>query len=110
MVEILIPLAFFASVVLIVYFLSKYKFQTRMAIIEKGGNIEFPKKKIRFLEIGFALIGLGIGLGIAATLGNANLPNDSIEMLNFAFPLLFGGLGLVIAFFTRRRLEQKDNK
>jgi len=110
MEDILIPLAFFTSVVLIVYFLSKYKYLIKMAIIEKGGLVEFPKKRMPFLEIGYAFIGFGIGLAIYGSIINLKGYDPSMVFLGFGLPLVFGGLGLVIAFFTRRRLERKDNK
>lgn len=109
LVGMLVPISGFSMIVLIVYFVSKYKSQTRLAIIEKGGNIEFPKKKMRYLEIGFAIIGFGIGLAIAAFTSTIPMPEESMILSNFAFPLIFGGLGLVSAYFIRRKLE-KDNK
>ena len=104
-----VPIAFIAMVVLVVYFSAKFQYQTKKAIIEKGGNIEFPKKKFPILEIGCTILGVGLGLGVAALFQLTNFPGDSKDLLTGSFILLFGGAGLVSGYFIRRKLE-KENK
>jgi Ca2+/Na+ antiporter len=106
-VEMFIPVAFCAMIVLVVYFTTKYNYQTKKAIIDKGVNIELKKKKFPFLEIGLTAIGIGLGLAIAAFPLSSNLSKEIKELLIGAFTLLFGGVGLVSAFFIRIRLEEK---
>ena len=107
LVEIFIPIAFFAAIVLIVYFTSKYNYQIKKAILDKGGNIELAKKRFPFLEIGLTILGIGLGLAISVIPQSSNLSEDSKDLLIGACILLFGGAGLVSAFFIRKRLDEK---
>jgi hypothetical protein len=104
----LVPFAFFATVILIVFFSVKYRYQIRKAIIEKGGNIEFPKRKFYFLEFGSALLGVGLGLVIAAFIQSSGLNSDSKLMMSLALPTFFGGLGLVVAYSVRRKIDKEN--
>lgn len=106
-VEIFVPIAFFALVVLVVYFVSKFNYQTKKAILDKGGNIELTRKRFPFLEIGLTILGVGLGLGMSVIPQSSNLPEDSKDLLIGACILLFGGGGLVSAFFIRKRLDEK---
>ena len=110
MVVILVPLGFFALIFLTVYFTSKFKHQTQKAIIEKGGNIEFPQKKMRYLEIALMLIGFGLGLAISSLFQGSNLLEDAKGMLVGASVFIFSGAGLVTAILIRRKIEQDENK
>ena len=105
--EILIPIAFFAFIVLVVYFTAKFNYQTKKAIIDKGGNIELSKNKFPSLEIGLTILGIGLGLGLSVIPQSSSLPENSKELLVGACILLFGGLGLIVAFFTRKRLDER---
>lgn len=102
----LVPITFFVLIVLVVFFTSKYSYQTKKAIIEKGGNIEFPKKKFPFLEIGLTALGIGLGLAFSVIPASVNISEDAKGLLTGAFILIFGGLGLVSAFYIRRKLEK----
>jgi hypothetical protein len=102
----LIPFAFFALIGLVVYFTSKFNYQIKKAILDKGGNIELRKKKFPFLEIGLTFFGVGLGLAFSVIPQTSFLPEDSKELLIGACILLFGGSGLISAFFIRRRLDE----
>lgn len=104
---ILVPIAFFALIVLVVYFTSKYNYQIKKAILDKGGNIEVTKKKFPFLEIGLTILGIGLGLAVSVIPQSSNLPEDSKGLLIGACILIFGGLGLVSAFYIRKRIEKQ---
>lgn len=106
--EILVPVSFFAMVVLIVFFTSKYKHQTKKAIIESGGNIEFPKRKFPLLEVGLTVLGIAIGLAVAVIPQSANLPDSSTGFLTGASILLFGSVGMLLSFFIRKKLEKRE--
>lgn len=107
LVEILVPLAFFALIVLVVFFTTKYNYKIKKAILEKGGNIELVKRKFPFLEIGLTILGIGLGLAVAVIPQSLNLPEDSKGLLIGACVLLFGGGGLVSAFFLRKKVDEK---
>lgn len=110
MEDILVPLGFFTLIGLSVYFINKFKYQTRKAIIEKGGNITFPERKKPILEIAFTLVGLGIGLALSSLLEATSLVEDAQDKLTGAFIFIFSGLGLVTAIFIRRKLEKNEKK
>ncbi len=110
MVEILVPVSFFAMIVLIVYFTSRYKHQTKKAIIESGGNIELPKRKFPLLEIGLTVLGIAVGLAAAVIPQLSNLPDAATGLLTGASILLFGSLGLLLSFFIRKKLERKEQQ
>jgi len=103
---IFVPIAFFALIVLVVFFIAKYNYQIKKAILDKGGSIELTKKRFPFLEIGVTILGIGLGLGFSVIPQSSNLPEGSKGLLIGACILLFGGLGLVSAFFIRRRLDE----
>jgi hypothetical protein len=105
--EIFVPITFFALVFLIVYFTSKFNYEIKKTILEKGGNIEITKKKFPFLEIGLTVLGVGIGLAVSVIPQSSNLPEDSKNLLVGASILIFGGLGLVSAFYIRKRIEKQ---
>ena len=106
-VEILVPIAFFALTAFVVYFSVKYNYRIKKAILDKGGNLERTKKKFPFLEIGLTALGIGLGLAVSVFPQSSNLPEDSKDLLIGACILLFGGGGLVSAFFIRKKLDEK---
>lgn len=107
LVPMLVPIAFFALIVLVVYFIAKYNYQIKKAIIDKGGNIEYKKRKFPFLEIGLTILGIGLGLAFAVIPQSSNLPEESKDLLVGACVLLFGGGGLISAFFIRKKIDEK---
>jgi hypothetical protein len=104
--SILIPIAFFALIVLVVYFTSRFNYLTKKMIIEKGGNIELAKRKFPFMEIGLTIIGFGLGMAASVFPQSSNLSEDSKGLLVGACICVFGGLGFVSAFLIRRRLNE----
>jgi len=106
--ETLVPIAVFAMIVLIVYFIGKFRYQTNKAILEKGGNIELSKKKFPLIEIGLTVIGIGVGLGLSVFAQASNLTEDTKGLLIGACITFFGGLGLVSAYLIRKKIEKEQ--
>jgi hypothetical protein len=106
-INVLVPISFFLLIGLVIYFTSKFNYQIKKAIIDKGGDIELAKRKFPFLEIGLTILGIGVGLAVAVIPQSSSLAEESKGLLIGASILLFGGLGLVSAFFLRRRLNEK---
>jgi len=103
--EMLVPISFFAAMVLVVYLFLKYNYQLKKALIDQGGNIEFPKRKSLFLEIGFTVLGFGLGLVIGALLQSTSLNPESKIILIGACSLFFSGCGAVLGFFIRQKID-----
>ena len=106
-VGILVPISLFAMIGLIVYFVSKFSYQTKKAILDKGGNAEDFKKKYRLLDFGLLIVGFGIGLSLAVIPQTSNLAEEAKDLLVGACIFIFGGLGLLTAFFIRRKIDKK---
>lgn len=107
--EMMIPISFFVSMVLIIYFVAKFNNKTKLAYIEKGGDIEFPKRKSLFLEFGATAVGLGLGLAMGGLFQSTHLPPESKGMLTAASALVFAGAGALVGFFIRRKIDAANN-
>jgi hypothetical protein len=106
-VEIFVPITFFALIGFVVYFTTKFSYQTKKAILDKGGKIEVVKRKFPLIEIGLTVLGVSLGLALSVIPQTSSLPEESKGLLIGACILLFGGLGLVAAFFVRKRFDEK---
>lgn len=103
MVEILIPLAFFASMFGIVYVIIAARNKERLALIEKGMDATIfrsAKKPINgkyvALMFGILFIGLSMGLVAGAIMYRMNLLPGPVPY--FAMILLFGGISLLVYY------------
>lgn len=106
LIEAMIPMAFFAMIVLVIYFTSKYNYELKKQVIESGKEIDFPKRKWPILEFAFTLIGIGIGLLVSLIPHTMELKEQLIVLLTFSSVLVFGGAGLTTAYFVRRKLDK----
>ena len=113
LVGILVPIAFFASLVGIFYLLFTTRHKERLSLIEndKDASIFFSDKKrtnINYtLKYGLFFIGVGIGtiLGnIVAQYTQLEEPTSYISMI-----FIFGGLGL-ISYYLIDKKKKNGNK
>ncbi len=111
MVEILVPIAFFAMVFGIVYVVYTARHRQIMSMIDKGADPETfrpdPKYKM-FNTLRNALFLVGIGLGIF--LANILITITALEEepVYFGMILLFGGAGLLISFLLRKKVLKEE--
>jgi len=111
LVEILVPIAIFAAIFGIVFVIVTAKNRERMAMIEKGVDPkEFMTKSkpsvYGIIKWALLLVGVGLGLFLGSVLETyTDIPE---EPAYFACALLFGGLGLVLAFFITKKGEEKN--
>ncbi len=108
--EALIPISFFALVLLIVYFTARFRYKLKKSIIEKGDTVEFPKSRFPLLEVGITILGFGVGM-LAGSF--VMMLQDSFEMAPMtaaALIFLFSAAGMIVAFFVRRRLDDRTER
>jgi hypothetical protein len=109
MEEILIPLGFFASIVLVVYIYYSGRSKERLALIEKGENagmFNIKHKPFPTLKLGMFLVGIGVGVLV----GNLLAYSSSLEepVAYFSMILLFGGASLITFFLIEKKKIDAD--
>jgi len=113
--EVLVPIAMFATIFGCVYISVMSKHRQRMAMIEKGVDLDTGKEKevpFRTLRNGLVMVGVGVGLflgylldmrmpgyGLDGDMGDSPLPY-------FMMVLLCGGLALITHHLIVRRKQQ----
>ncbi|MFZ1687463.1 MAG: DUF6249 domain-containing protein [Flavobacteriales bacterium] len=113
--ETLVPIAMFAMVFGIVYVTATSRHRQRMAMIEKGLDLDSLKEKevpFRTLRNGLVLVGVGLGLffgylldsrmpgyGVNGDMGDTPLPY-------FMMVILCAGLALIAHHLIVRRKQQ----
>jgi DMSO reductase anchor subunit len=106
--EALIPIAFFAMILGIVYM--SYRKKERMALIQSGRDASILKNDGRCyssLKWGLLLLGVGLGLLIAEFLAKYEVMSQ--EAAYFSMASIFGGMALIIDFFIEKvRKEEKQ--
>lgn len=111
MVEILIPLGFFGSVVFSLFWYLKLRNAERMAMIEKCESIsEIYNKKSQktfpWIRIAMLMIGVGIGVLVSVIIiATVDLSVAGIgdETVTFPCILIFGGLGMFLGNHITKR-------
>lgn len=109
---IIIPVSFFALVFALMYVYWATRNKERMAMIEKGVDIQQFKTKVNVPKTSYLTLKLGlffIGIALGILLGNmldmwTTLTDVSAYM---SMIILFGGLGLVAGHFVQSRKENK---
>lgn len=108
--DLLIPISFFAAVVLSLYFYFRARNKERLAMIEKGKDLDVSKMKWGAnnkhwpLKTGLFFIGIAIGLLVGYVL-ETNL--DIVEPVAYlSMIFLFGGIALVIGNLIKMKEDQ----
>ncbi len=111
-VEIIVPLALFASIFGIIYVFLSTRNKERLALIEKGADASlfktgFDKRMYGFVSLHIALLAIGIGIGVL--LGNVlDVSGMDEEIAYPAMVFICGGFGLLAGFFISRKLQSKE--
>ncbi len=129
---VLVPITLFLGAFTTIVFLRKYENDERMSMIEKGMEPATRKKGDRFGTLRFALLAIGVGLGIMiAFLIVQAIPVDpesltrTLEVIDeehieyhggsgiegaiySANILIFGGLGLLSAYLIHRKQKKLE--
>ncbi|NJO92604.1 MAG: hypothetical protein HC831_29305 [Chloroflexia bacterium] len=89
MEEILVPIGFFASIVIMVYVYYSGRNKERLALIEKGEKaslLEIKHKPFPTLKLGMFLVGLGVGILAGNLLANLTSLEEPVSLsLNDSF-------------------------
>lgn len=103
--EFLVPLGFFAAIVLSLYYYYKSRNAERMALIEKGQFFERPKSERKNLgyKVGTFLIGISLGIFLGYLLAQYSSIHNVIAF--FTMILLFGGLSLMLNNYMSNKYE-----
>lgn len=108
-VELLVPIAFFASVLLGLYFFLRYRNTERLALIEKAADPKMFKSsipKFPWQKVGLLLTGLGIGVLVGSFLqGSVGMLEDTGIVFSM---LIFGGLAMILAAKLDDKKEETD--
>lgn len=109
---IFVPLAFFASIVLIVYIYYSNRNKERMALIDKGVDAGIFKSSrpasLLTFKIGFFFIGIGVGILIGNIIAATTRLEEEVAYFSMLF--LFGGASLIIYHLLEKKLIQKYQK
>jgi len=101
----LLASVFTVGFIFYMYFSTRHK--ERISIIDKGGDIRYPRQtsnRNSALKWGIVLLSLGVALGIGIAL---DINNDSDGPI-FTFPLLLVGAGLGQLIYYRMRSDEDD--
>ncbi len=106
--EVLVPIAFFAAIVLSLYFYFKTRHQQRMAMIEKGFELKNKKySPFQSLRTGIFFIGIGLGIFFGYLLQQYSIVDEEVSY--FTMILLFGGISLAANHYITGKLTKQDN-
>ncbi len=102
--DLLMGLAMLTGIVTIVFIIARYTYMIKKAMIDKGLPLKPSNAKLKYLDIGSIVIGLGIGLMVSSIFTTMELSEDTMDLLVWGTILIFGSIGLIAAHFIRRKL------
>lgn len=108
--DLLMGLGLLTGVVSIVFIIARYTYLIKKAMIERGLTTEPSNGKLRYIDIGSIVLGLGVGLIVSSIFTTMDLYEDTMDLLVWGTILIFGSLGLVGAHFIRRKFGSKNFK
>jgi hypothetical protein len=97
-------LGMLTGIVSIVFIIARYTYLIKKAMIDRGLTSGRSNGKVRYLDIGSIVIGLGIGLMVSSIFTTMELSEDTTDLLVWGTILIFGSIGLIVAHFIRRKL------
>ncbi len=111
MEDFFIVLVIFAAVFGIVFVIVTSRNRERMLMIEKGVNpkdlmVDKKPNSYGILKWALLLVGLGLGLFVGSLLEAYTAIDE--EPAYFASALFFGGLGLFLSFMIAKKAEEKE--
>lgn len=114
MVEILVPIALFATIFGIIFVAVSARNKERMALIEKGMDSSIFKQandthgRYNALKWGLVIVGVGIGLILGNIFDIHGIMDDDVAY--FAMVFVFGGLGLLTYYLLIRKIKPEKEE
>ncbi len=114
MVEILVPIALFATIFGIIFVAVSARNKERMALIEKGMDASIFKEardthgRYNALKWGLVIVGVGIGLILGNIFDIHGVMDDDVAY--FAMVFVFGGLGLLTYYLLIRKIKPEKEE
>lgn len=108
--DLIMGLGMITGIITITFIIAKYTYLIKKAMIERGLSSEPSKGKLRYLDIGSIVLGLGVGLMVSSIFTTMDLHEDTMDLLVWGTILIFGSIGLVTAHFIRRKLGSRNIK
>lgn len=114
MEDVLVPFFFFACTFGIIYIVITARNRERMALIERGADInQFyskPNNSNLFLKFGFLFVGSGLGLMIGMFLFPFAYSPFAQTVVMISSTILFGGIFMILGYFVELKIEKSKNK
>ena len=113
-VEIIVPVALFATVFGIVYIAVSARNKERLALIDKGLDANMLHVKTNThgrydaLKIGLLLIGFAVGLLLGNVLESYSQIQE--EVAYFSMIMLFGGLALILYYLIMKKIKPEKEE
>ncbi|MBW1296462.1 DUF6249 domain-containing protein [Aquimarina litoralis] len=104
--EVFVFITMILAIVLVVFIIARYTYLIKKALIEKGVYQDQKNNKLKYLDLGCIVFGLGMGLLISSIFTTFGLSEDATDLLVWGTILVFGATGLIVAHFIRKRLEK----
>ncbi|MFT6243488.1 MAG: hypothetical protein ACJA0U_001971 [Salibacteraceae bacterium] len=105
-VEVLVPMIFFATVFGILFLFFSTRNRERLAMIEKGVDPSIFTTKLSRIGIKIGLLAVGIALGVLFGQLIRHTTNMDEEPATISMIFLFAGAGLVVEHFLARKEKQ----
>ncbi len=109
-IALLIPIFAIVGAFIMIVHLRRYENTERLKMIEHGMDPHMQPKRKNFGALKFALIAIGVGIGllIGNMLDRSGLVYEEVAYFSMAF--IFGGAGLLIAYLVESRYIQENDK
>ncbi len=105
--EVFIMLILAIGMGVVVFILAKYNYLIKKAMIEKGliAN-QLTNQKLKYLDVGCIIVGLGLGFIVSSIYTEMNLSEDTTDLLAWGTIAIFGGISVILAHFLRKKSEK----
>ena len=107
-VGVFVPIIISLGAFVMIVFLRKYENEERLKMIEHGMDPHTKKPKTRGTGLKFALVAIGVGIGllVGSVLDSSGIVYEEVAYFSMAF--IFGGVGLLIGYLMEAKELKKE--